>query len=84
DVRSKYYLRLTTIDQPGVLHTISGILSDYNISLESVNQKQTAKGEPVPIFMVTHGALEKHMAAAVERINKLDFVRGETVFIRLL
>ncbi|AEG19149.1 homoserine dehydrogenase [Methanobacterium paludis] len=84
DVRSKYYLRLTTIDQPGVLHTISGILSDYSISLESVNQKQTAKGEPVPIFMVTHGALEKHMTAAVERINKLDFVRGETVFIRLL
>lgn len=84
DVRSKYYLRLTTIDQPGVLHTISGILSDYNISLESVNQKHIAQGEPVPIFMVTHGALEKNMTAAVERINKLDFVRSETVFIRLL
>jgi homoserine dehydrogenase len=59
DVRSRYYIRLQATDKPGVLHSISGILSDCNVSLESVNQKQTAKGEPVPIFMVTHEALEK-------------------------
>lgn len=81
---SKYYLRLTVIDKPGVLHTISGILSKYDISLESVNQRKKDEGREIPIFMVTHEAIEKNIRKAVEEIDELDLVKGDTLFIRVL
>jgi homoserine dehydrogenase len=83
EVESRYYLRITALDKPGVLHTISGILSDLNISIESVSQKNL-ESEIVPIFIVTHLALEKNMLKAITMINALSFVKNETIFIRLL
>ncbi|MCZ3366051.1 MULTISPECIES: homoserine dehydrogenase [Methanobacterium] len=84
DICSKYYLRLTVLDKPGVLHTISGILSRYDISLESVNQRRKNEGGEVPIFMVTHEALEKNIRSAVKEIDELDLVKEDTLFIRVL
>ena len=84
DICSKYYLRLTVLDKPGVLHTISGILSNYDISLESVNQRRKNEGKEVPIFMVTHEALEKNIRNAVKEIDELDLVKESTLFIRVL
>jgi homoserine dehydrogenase len=84
EVESRYYLRITAIDKPGVLHAISGILSDLNISIESVNQERRDEGQEVPIFMVTHHAKEQNMLKAVEKIESLESVTKDTVFIRLL
>ena len=84
DICSKYYLRLTVLDKPGVLHAISGILSNYDISLESVNQRRKNEGKEVPIFMVTHEALEKNIRNAVKEIDELDLVKENTLFIRVL
>ncbi|HTX61776.1 MAG TPA: homoserine dehydrogenase [Methanobacterium sp.] len=84
DVETKYYLRLMVDDKPGVLHAISGILRDVNISVESVNQKGPGNGDVVPIFMITHQAIEKNVQEAVNRIEKLEIVRDEVVYIRLL
>lgn len=84
DICSKYYLRLTVLDKPGVLHAISGTLSKYDISLESVNQRRKNEGKEVPIFMVTHEALEKNIRNAVKEIDELDLVKENTLFIRVL
>ncbi len=84
DVQSKYYLRITALDQPGVLHSISGVLSDLDISIESVSQKKAAEGEAVPIFMVTHQALEKNVQEAIKLIDQMDLVKADTNLIRLL
>lgn len=84
NVESKYYMRITALDKPGVLHTISGILSDHKISIESVSQKKADHSEAIPIFMITHHSLEKNMQKAIQLIDKLDFVKEETLIIRLL
>jgi homoserine dehydrogenase len=84
DIKSKYYLRLTAVDKPGVLHTISGILSKYDISIESMSQKKENEAPEVPIFMVMHESLEKNMQNAVKEINALNFVKNDTLFIRVL
>lgn len=84
DIKSKYYLRLTAVDKPGVLHVISGILSKHDISIEAVNQKKKDEGQEVPIFMVMHEALEKNMQNAIKEINALHFVKNDTLFIRVL
>jgi homoserine dehydrogenase len=82
DLKSKYYLRLLTEDKPGVLHQISGILSEYNISIGSMTQKQENDG--IPIFMVTHTAFEMDMRTAIDKIDQLDCVKDKTIFIRVL
>jgi homoserine dehydrogenase len=85
EIESKYYIRLTVIDKPGVLHEISGILSDWDISLESVNQKIQCGNKVIPLFMVTHESLERNLREALAKINELDIVKNdETIFIRLL
>jgi homoserine dehydrogenase len=84
NLKSKYYLRLLTEDKPGVLHEISGILSQHNISIGSMTQKQEKDKEGIPIFMVTHTALEKDMQNALNKIDNLDCVKDKTVFIRVL
>jgi len=84
DIKSKYYLRITAVDKPGVLHIISGILSKYDISIEAVNQKKKDGVQEVPIFMVMHEALERNMQNAVKEINALNFVKNDALFIRVL
>ena len=39
DVESKYYVRATVLDEPGVLSKITSILGKNNVSLRSVIQK---------------------------------------------
>jgi len=45
-------------------------------------QKQENDG--IPIFLVTHMALEMEMRAAVEKIDQLDCIKDKTIFIRVL
>jgi homoserine dehydrogenase len=82
-VRSKYFLRFATADQPGVLSTISGILADFGISIASVIQKGRKTDGPVPIVMLTHVAQEKNVKEALAKIDTLEIVASPTVLIRI-
>jgi len=79
-----YYFRLTVLDQPGVLARISGILSRYEISIESVIQKGRKKIGAVPLVIVTHSAKESAVSAALNEISQLDSVTAPVVKIRIL
>ena len=83
ETESKYYMRITVKDQPKVLSKISGILGDYKISIESVIQKGKPSEKNVPIVLQTHRALDSGVKAALKTINKLSFVTGKTVVIRI-
>ena len=82
-ITSKYYLRFSAIDRPGVLSQIAGILGKYQISIESVIQKGRKQLGHVPIVMTTHEAEEKRMQAAVSEIDSLPIVGGKTTLIRI-
>jgi homoserine dehydrogenase len=79
-----YYFRCTVLDQPGVLSTISGILSKHDISIESVIQKGRKKIGAVPLVIVTHSAKESAVSAALAEIGQLDSVTAPVVKIRIL
>lgn len=83
-LRSCYYFRFTTQDQPGVLATIAGILGKYGISIESVIQKSSPKRKTVPIVMRTYEATEVSVVDALTEIDTLPIVAAETVKIRIL
>jgi homoserine dehydrogenase len=84
DIETNYYFRFSALDRPGVLSKISGILGKNNISIASVIQKGRKQGGgAVPVVMTTHRARERDVRSALDEINKLDIVQGDTVLIRI-
>ena len=49
EIISHYYLRFTTIDEPGVLAKIAGSLGKHNISIQSMIQPESHTVDSVPI-----------------------------------
>lgn len=81
-VQGRYYLRFTTVDRPGVLSKISGILGKHNVSIASCFQE--AQGNKIPIIMLTHTVSEGNLRNAVSEINKLPIVKDKTVIIQVM
>ncbi|WP_298284567.1 homoserine dehydrogenase [Acidocella sp.] len=83
DLASAYFLRLSVVDQPGVLADVTAILRDEGISLESMLQHGRKPGEAVPIVLVTHETKEAAVARAVAKIATLASVLEAPAFIRI-
>ncbi|MDO8438353.1 MAG: homoserine dehydrogenase [Nitrosomonadaceae bacterium] len=84
EVETSYYLRLRTLDKPGVLADITRILADLSISIDAMVQKEPSEGEDqVNIIMLTHMTVEKNINAAIARIEKLPVMTGKVTRIRL-
>lgn len=85
EIETAYYLRFTTLDRPGVLAKISGILGANNVSIASCFQKVSTSVRPrgVPILMVTHKAKEKNVRRAIDTIDRLPITRAKTVMLRI-
>jgi homoserine dehydrogenase len=83
DSVSKYYLRLTVDDRPGVLAQIAGALGEAEIGILSVIQPETHfEGTAVLVLMI-HDALFGAMAAAVARISALDCVKAPPALLHV-
>ena len=80
---TSYYFRMSALDTPGVLSTISGILAQNGISIYSVIQKGRDQKGSVPIVMLTHEARESQAQQAIRLIDDLDVVTDKTVVIRV-
>ena len=79
-----WYFRISAKDEPGVLAAVSGILSNHDISIESVIQKGRKQKGPVSIVLSTHTARESSVHDALAEIDDLAVVSGPTVRIRML
>lgn len=73
DIKSKYYLRITVKDQPGVLGKIATIFGENNVSILSFIQKPK-KEDFVSLVLVTHDTIEGNVAKSLKDIEKLDMV----------
>lgn len=80
---TRYYVRFSAIDKPGVLAAISSILAKNKISIATVSQKERKEGQVVPIVMLTHEAKEAAMTNALKTIDKLGFIKKKSVRIRI-
>ena len=84
EVETSYYLRLRVQDKPGVLADITRILADLGISIDAMVQKEPREGEAqADIIMLTHRTVEKHVNAAIAKIEALPVVTGKVTRIRL-
>ena len=85
ELRTRYYLRLTAKDEPGVLARVTKVLGDQRISIASFVQHE-AKEESgsVPLVLTTHLAREGAMQAALDQIEKLEQISGKPVCLRII
>ncbi|MDA8224909.1 MAG: homoserine dehydrogenase [Betaproteobacteria bacterium] len=84
EVRTCYYLRMRARDEAGVLADVTRILADLGISIEAMIQQEPASGDPlVDIVMLTHQCSEKHIDAAIDRMEALPSLTGGVMRIRL-
>jgi homoserine dehydrogenase len=83
EIVSRYYVRLTVVDKPGVMAKISSILAAANIGMSSVVQPEGHEGESVPLIMMIHDAKNGAVTKALEKISKLSVIKAKPVMIRV-
>ncbi len=74
-LESRYYLRFSVEDEPGVLAAIATAFGRHRISIASVMQKEINNPDFVPVIFLTHDAVEKAVRDAVAEVERLPFVR---------
>lgn len=75
ELETRYYIRLTTTDRPGVLAQVGAVLGELNISIASAIQKEVdEQAQQAEIVLMTHRASEAAMQQAIQRLNALDVV----------
>ena len=80
-VRSRFYLRLMVIDQPGSLADVCHALAEQGISISSLVQHEAPEGnsQAVPLVIMTHYAETGKFRAAVKAIDRLPAIREPAV-----
>lgn len=78
---TRYYIRMTVEDRPGVLATIAGVFGSNNVSLASVIQK--TEGERAQLVMVTHRVREANLRDSLAVLRGLSIVGNIDNVIRL-
>jgi homoserine dehydrogenase len=84
EVSSCFYLRLTVVDEPGVLAQVAGILGSHRIGISSMIQPEGHEGDAVPIVLMIHDAPFGRMQAAVEQIERLACIKAAPVLFWVL
>ena len=83
NVISRYYLRLSVADKPGVMAQVTSILGKAKIGISSVIQPEGHQGDVVPLIFMIHDARNDSMEKALQKIHRLNCVKAKPVMLRV-
>ena len=83
-LKSRYYLRLTARDLPGVMAQVTHALGQQEISLSAIRQHEAEDSRFVPVVITTHMAREGAIRAALRTIDALPTIQPPTVCLRVI
>ncbi|MDA3031356.1 MAG: homoserine dehydrogenase [Actinomycetota bacterium] len=72
ETSAEYLLGLDVADQPGALHSVTGVFAKHGVSIRAAEQE--GNGPDARLVFITHSALEKDVQATVRDLNELDVV----------
>jgi homoserine dehydrogenase len=82
---SRFYIRFMAKDQPGVFAQIGRLLSENQISISGVLQREgRGKDNTVPLVITTHETLQSKVTSCLAGLAKLDTILTEPVCIRIV
>ncbi len=82
-IRSRYYLRLTVKDAPGVLARVAAAMAKQKVSIASVIQTPSDHPGAASLVLTTHESNERAMGATLKQFKRLSAVLGEPVLLRI-
>ncbi|MDA8044342.1 MAG: homoserine dehydrogenase [Actinomycetota bacterium] len=84
DLRSAYYIALEVADRPGVLHAVSGILGQHQVSIRLMEQESMGGPGGARLVFVTHPAYERDVQACLGELRHLDVVHSLGGILRVI
>ncbi len=81
--RGAYYIRLTVVDQPGVMADVTAALRDAQVSVKALIQHSHDLGDGASVVLTTHQTGEAAMLQALNEIAALDTVLEAPCMIRI-
>jgi homoserine dehydrogenase len=84
DVETRYYLRFTVLDRPGVMASLAKALGDEGVSIVQIVQEGQDDGEsrPVDVVILTHRAREGAVRRALAALRG-DYLVGAPRVLRI-
>ncbi len=84
-VETRYYLRFSVGDHPGVLGHIASTLGAEGVSIEQMVQEGRALEESgaVPVCIITHRCQEGAVRRAIKAIESKPFLKGSPRILRI-
>ncbi|MEZ4438024.1 MAG: homoserine dehydrogenase [Polyangiaceae bacterium] len=84
-IETRYYIRFTVLDEPGVIAAIAGRLGDAGVSIEQLVQDgpRPEPGEPATVVMLTHRAREGAVQAALGALREATFMVEPARLLRI-
>ena len=82
-IRSRYYVRLTVKDQPGVLARVASVMAKHHVSIASVIQNPAETPGAASLVLTTHQSNEKAMRTTLKQLGALASVLDEPVLLRI-
>ena len=84
EITSRYYLRMSVEDRPGVFAQIARVLGDHRISISACMQHESESVEIVPVVIMTHRARQGDMVQALKEIERLQVVKAAPICIAVM
>ncbi|MBQ8312082.1 MAG: homoserine dehydrogenase [Clostridia bacterium] len=66
---TKYFIRVSAIDAPGVLASVASCFAKENVSIATMMQKDAVEDGRVPLIFITHATPEQNMLAALKHMD---------------
>jgi len=82
-MRSRYYLRMTVKDEPGVLAQIATLTAASCVSLATVIQMPAERPDAASLIVTTHESDERAIRHTITDIAKLDCVLEPPLLLRI-
>jgi len=82
-IRSRYYIRLTVKDRPGVLARVASAMARRQVSIASVIQHAAARSGAASLVLTTHESDEHSLGATLKAVGSLDSVLEKPLLLRI-
>jgi homoserine dehydrogenase len=78
---TRYHVQLDVDDKAGVLAAVAQAFAEHDVSIQTVRQE--GRGDDAQLVVVSHSASDADLAATVETIRRMAFVRDVSSVMRV-
>ena len=84
ETTNAYYIRLETLDSPGVIGDLGHAFGRCGVSLHSLKQKGVTGDGEAKIVLLTHRVKERQLQEALEEIRRQPTTKEVGIVLRVL